>query len=58
MRLGKNSHVYNLSAYKITDCMIAMGGISKSLYFGGMIVAHVVALRMYKAALIQDIYMI
>ena len=35
-----------------------MGGISKSFYFGGMIIAHIVALRMYKAALISDIYMV
>ena len=32
--------------------MIDMGGISKAIYFGGMIIAHIVALRMYKAALI------
>ena len=38
--------------------MIDMGGISKSFYFGGMILAHMVALRMYKAALISNIYMI
>ena len=35
-----------------------MGGISKSFYFGGMILAHMVALRMYKAALISNIYMV
>ena len=35
-----------------------MGGFSKALYFGGMIISHFVALRMYKAALISDVFMV
>ena len=35
-----------------------MGGLSRALYFGGMIIAHFVALRAYKAALIGDVFMI
>ena len=58
LKLGKNAHVYNLSGYGITEWMIDIGGISRSLYFGGMILAHFVALRLYKAALIEDIYMV
>ena len=38
--------------------MIDMGGISRTLYFGGMIIAHVVAMQAYKAALISKIYMV
>ena len=38
--------------------MIDMGGISRTLYFVGMIIAHVVATQSYKAALISKIYMI
>ena len=35
-----------------------MGGISKSLYFGGMVIAHVIAIQAYKAELISKIYMV
>ena len=35
-----------------------MGGISKALYFGGMVISHFVALRAYKAALMGDIFMV
>jgi len=42
----------------LTNWLIQMGGISKALYFGGMILSHFFALRAYKAALIGDIFMI
>ena len=58
LSLGQVAHQYSVSAYSLTNWMIDMGGISKSFYFGGMIIAHIVALRMYKAALISDIYMV
>ena len=51
MKLIKKVHVYSFSTYNITDWLIDMGGISKALYFGGLVVAHFVAMRMYKAAL-------
>ena len=35
-----------------------MGGISKAFYFGGLLIAHFFATRMYKAALMQDILMV
>ena len=58
IKIGQEAHLYSQSAYTLTSWMIDMGGISKSFYFGGMIIAHIVALRMYKAALISDIYMV
>ena len=42
----------------ITEWLIDMGGISRAIYFLGLIIAHFFALRMYKAALIQDIFMV
>ena len=58
IKLGQGAYLYSQSAYTLTSWMIDMGGISKSFYFGGMIIAHIVALRMYKAALISNIYMV
>ena len=58
MKLSKKAHVYSYSTYMLTDWLIDMGGISKALYFGGLIIAHFVALRLYKAALMQDIYLV
>ena len=58
MSLSHNAHVYSQTVYKLTDWLIQMGGLSRALYFGGMAVAQIVALRAYKAALIGDIFMI
>ena len=44
--------------YMLTNWLIDMGGISKAIYFGGLILAHFVASRMYKAALIQTLFMV
>ena len=56
--LGKKAHVYKLSVYMLADWLIDVGGISKALYFGGLIIAHFIAVRAYKAALIGDIFMV
>ena len=58
MKLSKKAHLYSLSLYMLTNWMIDMGGISRAFYFGGMIVAHQIALRAYKAALIGDVFMV
>ena len=42
----------------LTNWLIDMGGISKALYFGGLMISHFVALRAYKAALIGDVFMV
>ena len=44
--------MYRRDVYTLIEWMIDMGGISKSLYFGGMIIAHVIAIQAYKAELI------
>ena len=51
VHLVNQAHLYGFSTYRITDWLIDMGGISKALYFGGLLVAHFVAKRMYRAAL-------
>ena len=58
MKLSKKAHNYAFSSYQLVDWLIDMGGISKALYFGGMIISHFFALRFYKAALISDIFMV
>ena len=58
MLLTTQAHLYAFSTYRITDWLIAMGGISKALYFGGLLVANFVAKRMYRAALMQDIFLV
>ena len=58
LSLSQKAHVYYFSTYMLTDWLIDMGGISKAIYFGGLIIAHFVALRMYKAALMQDIFLV
>ena len=52
------THVYKREAYTLIQWLIDMGGISRSLYYGGMIIAHLIATQAYKAALISKIYMI
>ena len=42
----------------LTDWFIDIGGISRTLYLGGMIISHFVAARMYNAALIQAVFMV
>ena len=44
--------------FKVKIGMIDMGGLLEFLYIGGMIIAHVVAMQAYKAALISKIYMV
>ena len=43
MSLSSKTHVYSFNTYMLTEWLIDMGGISKALYFGGLIVAHFVA---------------
>ena len=50
--------MFAFSTYRITDWLIDMGGISKAIFFGGLLVAHFVAKRMYRAALMQDIFLV
>lgn len=43
IKLGSKVHQYKRDAYTLIDWMIDMGGISETLYIGGMIIAHVIA---------------
>ena len=54
--LGENAHFFDKEAYTLTDWMIDMGGISRSCFIGGMVIAHVVASHMQQAQLISKIY--
>ena len=58
MRLGSKAHFYSSSTYMITNWLIDIGGISKAMYFAGMIISHFVALRAYKTALIGATFMV
>ena len=55
---GNKLHQYKRDAYKIIDWMMDMGGLLEFIYIGGMVIAHVVAMQAYKAALISKIYMV
>ena len=59
MKLGlsKRAHDYNQNIYTIVDWMIDMGGFSKAMFYGGMGIAMVSALRLYQAELMQDVFM-
>ena len=57
MSWSKRAHLYTISSYSLADWLIDMGGISRAIYFAGLVAAHFIALRLYKAALIQDIFM-
>ena len=50
--------MFQTTTYMLTNWLIDVGGISKALYFGGLMIAHFVALRAYKAALIGDVFMV
>ena len=58
MSLSKKAHYYTFRSWMFTDWLIAVGGISKSMYFLGRIVSHFVAARLYYAAMIQDLFMV
>ena len=56
--LSKDSYiVQNLKNYTLADFLIALGGISRSFYFIGLICASFASKLLYKKALIEDIFM-
>ena len=42
----------------VTNLLIEIGGISRAFVKFGMIVAHLTAFYLYKAALIQDLFLV
>ena len=56
--LSQNAYiVHNFETYTLADFMIAIGGLSRTVYFIGMFAAHFVAQMLYKKALIQDMFL-
>ena len=47
--LGEHAHYFDKEAYSLADWMIDMGGISRSCFIGGMVIAHFVASHMQQA---------
>ena len=47
LNLSKRSHEYTQDIYTIVDWMIDMGGFSKAMFYTGMGIAMVSALRLY-----------
>ena len=58
LQVGEKAFMYKTTTYMLTNWLIDIGGISKALYFGGLVISHFVALRAYKAALIGDVFMV
>ena len=58
LKLSKKAHLYKQTVYMLTDWFIDIGGISRTLYIGGMIISHFIAARMYNKALIQALFMV
>ena len=56
--LSENASVMqSQERYTLADFMIAIGGLSRTVYFIGMFAAHFVAQMLYKKALIQDMFL-
>ena len=49
--------VQSFETYTLADFMVAIGGLSRTVYFIGMFAAHFVAQMLYKKALIQDMFL-
>ena len=58
LKVSSEAHMFHMTSYMLTNWLIDVGGISRALYFGGLMIAHFVALRAYKAALIGDVFMV
>lgn len=50
--------VRNTGKYTIADLMIEVGGISRTLHVIGLGLAHFVALKLLRKALIEDMFLI
>ena len=58
MKYSKKAHHYSTSQFTLVEFLIIMGGMSKSLYFVGMITVHIMVERIYRAALMQEMFMV
>ena len=56
--LSQNSHVVqNFSKFTLADYLIGLGGISRSFYIMGMVVATAASKLFYKQAMILNLFM-
>ena len=56
--LSKDSHVVqNFSKFTLADYLIGLGGISRSFYLMGMVIATAASKLFYKQAMILDLFM-
>ena len=56
--LSKDSHVVqNFSKFTLADYLIGLGGISRSFYLMGMVVATAASKLLYKQAMILSLFM-
>ena len=58
MRLSKQAHIYSQSALTMVNVLAEVGGISRTLFAGGYVIAHFVAMHLYRAALIDDLFLV
>ena len=42
----------------LTDLVIDISGISRALYFAGLVASNLVAIYLYKVALVRDLFMV
>lgn len=46
------------TVYTLTDLLIDIGGISRAIVISGLVLTHFVAKNLYKAALVQELFMV
>ena len=58
LELSKVATNINQEVYMYTMYFVEIGGISRATYIAGLILAHLAARELYKAALISELFMI
>ena len=56
--LSKSTNNLGQSVYNLTNLLIEIGGISRAFFSFGLILAHFAALHLYRASLIEDLFMV
>lgn len=57
MELSKQTTTIEQSVYTMTDLLIDIGGISRAIVVSGLFLTHFAAFNLYKAALIEALFM-
>jgi len=58
MELSKNVVSIDQEVYMLTSFLVDIGGISRAVYASGLVIAHFAAMQIYKAAMINDLFMV